>query len=228
MSLSIVYYTSNRIPERFARATREQLARAAGDLPIVSVSQQPLALGENICLGDIGHTPFNIYRQLLVGAKAAKTRYIACAEDDVLYSAEHFHTRLPSPGRFLYDRARWALFTWLNPPVLSWRGQRNVLHQMLAERELLIECLEERFRKYPEETPYTLRFFAEPGRYEKQLGVTVRSMEEFEAAVPSLVFFHERATGFARHGTRLRTNVGRVASELAPWGTAEQVRALYG
>src|SRR3990167_3601524 len=91
--LTVVYYTSNRIREPFGQRVRDQLLLAVSGAPIVSVSQKPLDFGDNICVGDIGHTYFNIYRQMLTGAKAARTKYVALAEDDTLYSPEHFRDR---------------------------------------------------------------------------------------------------------------------------------------
>jgi hypothetical protein len=43
-------------------------------------------------MGDIGRSHLNIYRQILEGCKAATTKYVAMAEDDILYSESHFHS----------------------------------------------------------------------------------------------------------------------------------------
>src|SRR3990167_1123852 len=90
--LTCVYYTCNRIPERFANSVRTNLAEAARDIPIISVSHKPLQFGENIVV-DLPVHHLSIYRQALIGAKAATTKYAAFCEDDVLYSPEHFQHR---------------------------------------------------------------------------------------------------------------------------------------
>src|SRR5574337_272588 len=109
--LTIIYYTSNWLDTHnpyFLANTKKQLLKAIGDLPLISVSQKPIALGKNICVGDIGRSHLNIYRQILIGAKAAKTKYVALAEDDILYSWEHFHEHLPEKGKFAYDINKWS------------------------------------------------------------------------------------------------------------------------
>src|SRR3990167_9962351 len=117
--LTVVYYTSGRIRASFGERVREQLLLAVSGAPIVSVSQKPLDFGDNICVGDIGHTYFNIYRQILVGAKAAKSKYVALAEDDTFYPAEHFKEFRPRDDEFAFDMSRWSLYTWSEPPVFS-------------------------------------------------------------------------------------------------------------
>ena len=40
---------------------------SAGDTPIISVSQKPMDLGNNICVGDVERSSQNGYMQLLIG-----------------------------------------------------------------------------------------------------------------------------------------------------------------
>lgn len=78
--LTIIYYTANFISEKFMENIKSQLLTAAGDLPIISVSQKPMKFGQNICVGNIGRTHINIWRQAYIGALEAKTKYIALIE----------------------------------------------------------------------------------------------------------------------------------------------------
>ena len=95
--LTIIYYTCNWLDDKnpyFLANTRKQLLEAVEDRPIVIVSQKPTIFGNNsvnVCMGDIGRSHLNIYRQILEGCKAAKTKWVAMAEDDVLYSKQHFN-----------------------------------------------------------------------------------------------------------------------------------------
>src|SRR3990167_5034053 len=94
---TVIYYTCNYLDEanpHFLRNTRKQLLEAMVDMPMVIVSQKPTLFGWdsiNVCLGDIGRSHLNVYRQILEGCKAAKTKYVALAEDDILYSEQHFN-----------------------------------------------------------------------------------------------------------------------------------------
>lgn len=231
MDLTIIYYTSNWLdtanPE-FLRSTRKQLNKVAGDYPIISVSQRPVAFGNRmICVGEIGRSHLNIYRQLLAGAKEAKTPFIATAEDDILYSHSHFRTHRPPPNRFAYDLNRWGINTWVQPPTFGYRA-RPVVNQLIAPTELLIEAMEERFAKFSDvpDDQVPISFWGDPGRYEKQLGVTVREIECFAAPEPSIVFSHEEAFGYLNHGKR--KSVGEFPrTELPGWGTAEKIMELW-
>jgi hypothetical protein len=200
--LTIIYYSASTLREPFASNVRKVLRAAASEIPIISVTQKPLNFGGNI-LFEGGRSYLNIYRQILVGAKAAKTPYVALAEDDVLYSYEHFHTYLPPLDKFAYDVAKWSIYTWTKPAIYSIKF-RHTNTTLIAPRELLIEALEERFAKYPDDDKVPLGSWSEPGKYEKELGVTVRGITEFTATTPCVVFSHPDAIGYDIQGDRKR------------------------
>ena len=135
-NLTILYYTANCIKPEFFENTKKALLEAAGDIPIISISFKPMDLGTNICVGDLGQSDFNIYRQVLIGAKAATTKYVAMAEDDTLYHKSHFAYRSQDDS-FAYNMNKWSLFTWSIPPIFSNRGRRT-LNAMVCNRELLM------------------------------------------------------------------------------------------
>ncbi len=225
--LTILYYTANRLREPFAKKVREQLVKVAGDIPIISISQKPMDFGvQNICVGDKIYSSVNIYRQALVGAKEAKTKYIAMAEDDILYSREHFLDYIPKDDEFAYDYSRWAIYTWVKPPMYSYK-ERKVLSMMICPRELFIEAMEERFKKYPDESMLrNISDFSEPGRYENHLKVTERKSVKYESSVPCLVFTHEDAIGYQIQGTKKRMGKLR-AYDIPYWGKAEDIMKMY-
>ena len=227
--ITVIYYTANKISAHFAENTLRHLLASVGDLPLISVSQAPMTLGENICVGDIGVSTRNIYRQALIGAQRATTTYIGMAEDDTLYSPEHFH-HTPTPGMFAYNRNTQAIFTWTKPPTFSAKvpPRRNFCN-LICERALFIEAMEERFAKYPrdEDCPQPVeRFWGEPGRLERNLGVTVRTTEDFVTDIPNVQFAHPEAFGFGHLGTRRKLGDVRT-TELPHWGTAAKIVELY-
>lgn len=223
--LTIIYYTANEISTEFYKETRYQLELAAGDTKIISVSLKPLNRPNNIVV-DTPRSHINIYRQALVGAKAATTKYIAMAEDDILYSPEHFK-HIPQAGKFAYNIGFWMLFTWQENPLFTQKiGGRRNLFALICERELFIETLEERFAKWPDETKVDLSVWAEPGRYEKHLGLPERESYTFYTNPPNIMFSHEQALGFTNLGTRKK--VGDIRAESIPyWGDADGIRRLY-
>ncbi len=191
--------------------------------PIISVSKVPMDFGQNI----VSHTPrsyLSIYEQALQGAKVATTKYIALCEDDVLYSPVHFNHR-PTPGKFAYNAAVWMLFTW-GEPIFSHKSVgRRTLCNLICERELFIEAMEERFRKYPNGN-VPLHLWSEPGKYEAQLGVTPRETEIFYSEIPNVVFSHEQALAFENLGKRKALGEMR-AFDIPYWQTAGEVIEVY-
>lgn len=212
--LTVVYYTANVIPLKFARSVWEILNEAAYGIPMVVIQQS----------ADVPRSHLQIYRNALEGAKQAKTKYIALAEDDVLYTPEHFKHR-SSPGVFAYNKSVWAIYTWVTPPVFSYKDRRN-LSTLICERDLFIEAMEERFAKYPTEEGLFLGNWAEPGKYEDHLGITRRQSEIFYTAIPLVAFSHETALSFLNLGKRKKLGDLRVTG-LPHWGSPEEVIKLY-
>jgi hypothetical protein len=224
--LTVLFYTANRTLPHFMAHVQRRLLAAIGDYPLISVSQQPLpGFGRNICLGDIGWSFVNISRQILVGVRAAETEYVALAEDDVLYSPEHFTAFRPPADRIACDLNRWSIHTWVTPPVFSYRP-RHSNTSYLAPRRLMLEALEERFAKFPDESQIPAGWFCEIGRYDRQLGVTRRRIVDYEAPVSHVVFNHPEAYGYRFLGTRKKMGDVRQA-EIPYWGRAEELLKLY-
>ena len=82
--ITIVYYTSNTENPVFEEKIRQILLADSQGLPIISVSQRPITFGTNICVGEVGRSSYNQWRQLQIGVQAAKSKYIALAESDFL------------------------------------------------------------------------------------------------------------------------------------------------
>jgi hypothetical protein len=221
--LTIIYYTANVVPEPFAEGIRNQILTAAPDMPIVSVSHKPIRFGQNIVVNLPRHH-LSIYRQALLGAKEARTRYIVLCEDDVLYSPEHFKHR-PHQDVFAYNIGHWGLYTWEQKPVFSWKGRRT-LGNLICERDLFIHAMEERFKRWPDDNEVDLSVWAEPGKYERQLDVSTRQTEEFWTNPPNIVFSHQTALAFENLGKRKRLGELR-ATKIPYWGSANKLRSLY-
>jgi len=223
--LTVVYITANEISETFAQNMRNHLVKAIGENPIIAVSRKPMdTIVKNIVV-DMPRSHVNIYRQALAGVKAAETKYVAIVEDDILYPKEHFQKRPTRSGVFAYNIAYWSLYTWSDPPIFSYTGRR--IHGMLiCERDLYIEAMEERFAKYPDESQINIAVWAEPGKYESQLGVTVRESEVFYTDPSCIMFSHPEGLSFTHLGMRKRLAPIR-AYEIPYWGRAEAVVTLY-
>lgn len=236
--LTILYYTSNRISDEFARNIRFLIWRNSRQMglipnpalipnppeadlkayatsdgpPIISVSQKPISFGHNICIGDIGSSVYNVYRQILIAAQEAQTQWVVCCEDDTLYAPEHFRWRPMDDSVFYYNMNRW----WIEPEgVFRWRD-RTGMCACICSRELLIDALTERFEKFPEPMTERKQYngWGEPGRYDKNLGLIQRKAVYFQTNDPIVTFNHKDSLGGLR-----RTNPGdKLQNELFPWG----------
>jgi hypothetical protein len=223
--ITIIFYTANVISEGFAAAIREQLVIAACGIPIISVSQKPMPnFGQNICVGDIGRSHVNIYKQALIGAQAATTTsYVAMCEDDVLYHPSHFTCH--RPVTFAYNMNKWTVHTWDKHPRFS-QKHRAVFSQCIAPREMLIQNLTERFSKNLSEHDLKIHF-AEPGRFhDSYLGIT-STKEEFFSSHPNIVFFHVDAMAMTEGPGKKHAHVGEIAESVEPWGAARDVLLKY-
>lgn len=215
VATTVLFYTANLKPEPFASNVRQVLLEAIGDLPLISISHKPLDYGYNICLGTCRVSAYTLYQQVLIGARAANTKYIACAEDDAAYTSEHFAFRPLQDDTFYFNSNRW----WVEERgVYRWRD-RTVLSTCICSRELFIGWAERLFAKFPihPDTRDELTGFAEPSRYEKYLGLPQVKGDTFYTKDPVLTFNSKPSLG----GRRSESSSDRIAIELYPWGRAD-------
>jgi hypothetical protein len=163
------------------------------------------------------------YAQLLKGAKLATTPYIAIAEDDTLYSKEHFMYR-PELNELAYNLGRWSLYTW-GPPVYSY--MRSMMGCAgIYPRKLAVTMLEERFTKFTDKIPF--KYFGELGRYEKYLKVTVHPVKLFYSNPPIIQFNHDyfstipNTEEYVKRRHKKRMGFLR-ATDIPYWGSASEL-----
>lgn len=146
--LTVLYYTSNREDPEFEKKIIENLKQTCGDLPIISISQKPIDLGKNICVGDVGHSYINEWRQILIGAKEAKTPYVICAESDHLYPPEYFTFVPPQNDRFYRYNNIWVVFKDFSKG--SYRRKACSEGAQVSSKEFLINLYEKYLDGKPE------------------------------------------------------------------------------
>jgi hypothetical protein len=162
--LTVIYYTANREDPVFEERIRRTLQETSEGIPIISVSQKPIALGTNICVGDVGWSMHNGYRQLQLGAKAATTRFVCTAESDCLYPPEYFQYQ-PESDTVSYKvspvyltRVMGRSQGWYCPVI------RGIEGAVVIGREWLIAIIEQALAGYGQwrdtryNEPYFFRF----------------------------------------------------------------------
>lgn len=212
--ITAVYYTANKIPDKFHHETDFTLDIALNGIERIDIEQPE----------GIEPSHIQIYSNALEGAKKATTKYVAFCEDDVLYHWSHFLKRPKDDDAFAYNMNVWSIYTWEKPAIFSYKDRIN-LSGLICRRELFIEAMEERFAKVDLKT-LNLGNWAEPGKYEKNIGVTERKIEKFYSDMPLVAFSHETALSFQNLGKRKKLGQPR-AFEIPYWGKAEDVLKLY-
>ena len=145
---TIIYLTDNTLDEEIAALCRRKLLEVAGGIPIVSVSQEPLDFGRNVCVGQIGRNWLSFYKQMLAGTLVAQTPWVLIAEHDCLYTPEHLNYTPASSDVFWYNDNRWLVQWGGNHPELngmySWWTGGLANSQLICDRGLLEKSLVER------------------------------------------------------------------------------------
>jgi hypothetical protein len=143
MDTTVVFYTANVEDETLEQQIRDTILKNSGGLPIISVSRKPIDFGENICIGEQPVNYANLNRQLLVGLKAARTRFVLAAEADTLYPPEYFTFTPPAIDQVYHYRNIWTLYTWPSVRFYGkyWKKLMTCAARMCG-REYWIEAIE--------------------------------------------------------------------------------------
>jgi hypothetical protein len=145
-SISILFYTSSRESPEFAQKIQDNIIKNCGDIPIISVSQKPMDFGKNICVGEVGHSYLNEFRQILIGAKEAKTQYLIFAEADFLYPKEYFEFKPTTENIYRYDNV-WLVFKHRG---YNYYRKPYSIGAQICKREFIIQELEKYLEGLPE------------------------------------------------------------------------------
>ena len=140
--LTVIYYTSNSEKPDFEAKIRQSLLDSMGDLPLISVSQKPIEFGRNICVGQVGRSAQNVFRQMQIGVAAAKTRFVCPAESDILYPPEYFTFRPPRDDTFYLAMPLWVLFAQRGGGKVYCRKPHGSESSMVVNRDLLLSRLD--------------------------------------------------------------------------------------
>ena len=209
--LTLIYITSNQMPLRFSKKARGLLLKTG--LPIISVSQIPIDFGKNICVGEIGISVPNVYKQALVGCKRAKTKYVAICESDVLYPPGYFDFR--PIAELGYNQNVYVLHA--RRGFYSSRFHGMAFSQCFGDRLALRRALEER-----QKVPKTYKHQAEPGKCEEKHGLTPISYELFKSELPVVDIIEHGFNISGRSETK-----GRKTRKIPYWGKYQNVVRRY-
>lgn len=221
--LTVIYLTANEMPDRWVEFALKHLHKAIDGSPIISISRKPMQLGIKNILDTEPKCYWNIYRQLMYGAMAATTPFIALAEDDVLYTKAHFREFRPPKDKVSYNRARWSLFTWDNIYCVR---QRISNCSLIAPRDLIIEAISERISKYPQGCSNDVTGEVGREKVDRRLGVTIRGCVEWYCSDPIVQLNHPTGSD-DRQKAQWKRHGQIKAYDIPHWGKATDIIKIY-
>lgn len=215
-SMTVIYYTSNREDEAFEQRIRDNVLAVSGGLPIVSVSQRPIDFGQNIVVGDVGASGFNMFRQVQIACEAAKTKFVISAEADCLYPPDYFLLAPPRDdicyrNSNLYVMPQHRAFFWLKP--------EGATHAQVVGREFYLRRLQSLFNGAPQWSVEERNFPKE--RWKKEDVFEKGQMSYYQTAYPVVQIKTSRSMRHYTNSTRVDT------PELPYWGTGQEFRRRW-
>lgn len=211
---TIIYYTSNRETPEFERRIQENLLKVCGNLPIISVSHKPITLGKNICVGDVGVSGFNMFRQVQIACEMADTDFIISAEADCLYPPDYFTFR---PDRLDVPYRNSNLYVMPDYRDFFFYKEEGATHAQIVGRQFYLDRLQYLFRDAPEWSEEEKNFPRERG-----LGVDVfDEIEHWKGENPVVQIKTHK-------GMRYYTRSDRTPIHTLPyWGEGKEIRNYY-
>ena len=146
-NLTILYYTSNRENPEFEKKVQENLLKVCGNIPIISISQKPIDLGKNICIGDVGVSGFNMFRQVQIALEATITKFVISAEADCLYPTDYF-TFIPPRENVCYRNSN--LYVMPDKRSFFFHKKGGATHAQVIGKEFYLKRLNELFAGAPQ------------------------------------------------------------------------------
>lgn len=147
--VTVIYCSSNREKPEFEERIRQNILDVCGGLPIICVSQKPIPnFGYNIVVGDdVGVSGFNFFRQVQIGCREAKTKFVISAEADCLYPPDYF-TWVPPRDDLCYRNSN--LYVMPQHRAWFWRKEEGATHAQIVGREFYLNRLTRLFKNAPD------------------------------------------------------------------------------
>ncbi len=123
-----------------------------GDIPIVSVSQKPIDLGKNICVGEVGACDFNLFRQIQIGCMEATSPYVISCEADCLYPPDYFQF-VPNGDNYYRFNPLYILEKWGKDSYGGFFPKETAPFAQITKREYWLSELDREFKDKPSWLP---------------------------------------------------------------------------
>jgi len=183
----IVYYTDNRLDPFIDRSVKKQLEKAAGDIPILTVSLVTAEFGKNIVL-NLERGYLTMFKQILAGLEACQAEIVFLCEHDVLYHPSHFEFMPPRRDVYYYNQNVYKVEYPSGRALFYYVNQTSGL---CAYRELLLEHYRKRVALV-EQHGYSRKMGFEPGTHNRAERVDDYKAEAWMSACPNIDIRHQK------------------------------------
>jgi glycosyltransferase involved in cell wall biosynthesis len=216
----LLYYTDNRLDDSVIGTTVRQLL-SFNNLPIVSVSLQPLNFHQNIVLHkERGY--LTMFEQILAGLSALHTDVVFFCEHDVLYHPSHFAFTPAARDVYYYNLNVWKV------DATSGHALHYITKQtsgLCAYRDILLEHYTERVRRVKADG-FSRGMGFEPGSHGRKERVDDRGSESWTSAYPNVDVRHDKnltASRWRQDQFRDQRNCRgwQEAAAVPGWGRSE-------
>jgi len=216
MLTTILYYTSNREKPQFEKRVKENLLKVSGGLPIISISHKPMNFGKNICVGDVGVSGFNMFRQVQMGLREAKTKFVISAESDCLYPPDYFKFT-PPEDNLPYRNSN--LYVVPDAREYFFYKKEGATHSQVVGRDFYLTRLDKLFKDAPDWSTEEFNF---PRERHKMVDVFFEDeIRYFRTENPVVQIKTHRGMRYFTHSDRT------PIYDLPYWGNARKFRNYY-
>jgi hypothetical protein len=214
MTKTIIYYTSNREKPDFEKRVQENILNCCKGLPIVSVSHKPIDFGKNICVGDVGASGFNMFRQVQIACQNTDSDYVISAESDCLYPPDYFEF-IPDRLDACYRDSN--LYVMPDARDFFFYKKEGATHAQVIGRKYYLETLDKLFKDAPQWSKEEINFPKERHKREDVFD----HIEYFRTENPVFQIKTHRGMRYFTHSDRT------PISEIPYWGLGKKVREYY-
>ena len=216
--LTVIYYTANIEKSRFEYNIMRKIRRTIKplQLPLISVSQKPINFGKNICVGNVGLSAQNAWRQFQIGAMNADTKFVCSAEDDVLYAPDYFTFRPPREDAFYIAHPMYVLWTQRGKMHAFGLKQQGSESTVIVGRKYLIDMIDGMLEGLEKWNPIMEKHGSIPLLFKNA------NLEHFSTSVPSVTFKSDQDMH-----RRTFYKKGSIVREIPYWGNAQDLIRKY-
>lgn len=211
---TLIYYTSNQEDPNFEKRVQENLLKVSGNLPIISVSQKPINLGKNICVGDVGVSGFNMFRQVQIACEQASTKFVISAEADCLYPPDYFKF-IPPRDDVPYRDSN--LYVMPDKRSFFFRKEEGATHAQIVGRNFYLSTLKKLFEGAPKWSTKEKNF---PKERTKKSDI-FQDIKYWKSKNPVFQIKTHRGMRYYTHSDRT------PIPKLPYWGVGTKVRNYY-